>query len=260
MSTVASSPRSRLAGDPAGREARIDLLAGAVPVLAIGALAGVAAGRDPTFALWALLVYAVAGATILRTRPERFPGRGMGGANRVTLARLVLSTPIAAFLLHPAPLGAGARWWIVGLGTAALILDGVDGWWARRTGTGTDFGARFDMETDAALLLVLSGLAWRSGAVGPWVWGIGALRYAFVAAGAAFPALRGELGPSLRRKVVCVIQGIALLVALGPIIPSRVAVPVVAVALASLCVSFVIDTVALLRAPSAQASDSSIAA
>ncbi len=41
------------------------------------------------------------------------------------------------------------------LAVPALILDGVDGWVARRTGTANDAGARLDMEVDAALILVL---------------------------------------------------------------------------------------------------------
>jgi phosphatidylglycerophosphate synthase len=36
------------------------------------------------------------------------------------------------------------------LSTAVLMLDGVDGRVARRTGSQTGFGARFDMELDAA--------------------------------------------------------------------------------------------------------------
>ena len=41
-------------------------------------------------------------------------------------------------------------------------LDGVDGWLARRSGIASAFGARFDMEIDALLILVLAVLAWRS--------------------------------------------------------------------------------------------------
>ncbi|GAA4940924.1 hypothetical protein GCM10023238_03240 [Streptomyces heliomycini] len=44
----------------------------------------------------------------------------------------------------------------MGLTAVALILDGVDGKVARRTGTSTPLGARFDMEVDAFLILVLS--------------------------------------------------------------------------------------------------------
>ena len=51
----------------------------------------------------------------------------------------------------------------------AAILDLADGWVARRTGTATAVGARFDMEVDALLILVLSALVWRYGVTGPWV-------------------------------------------------------------------------------------------
>ena len=49
----------------------------------------------------------------------------------------------------------------------ALLLDAVDGGVARRTGTVSGFGARFDMEVDAFLILVLSGyVAGRLGGLG----------------------------------------------------------------------------------------------
>jgi phosphatidylglycerophosphate synthase len=201
------------------------------------------------FPLRVFAVYASVGLLILLTRPTGFPGRGMGAANRVTLLRIVVALPVAGFALQGGSLGETVRWWIVGLGTIALVLDGVDGWVARRTGSGSDFGARFDMETDALLLLVLSVLAWRSGQVGAWVLGIGAMRYLFVAAGAAVERLRQPLPPSLRRKAVCVVQGIALLVCLGPIVPSDLARLVAGLALAALGASFALDTWWLMRSP-----------
>ena len=42
------------------------------------------------------------------------------------------------------------------LSSVALALDGVDGQVARRTRTVSALGARFDMEVDAFLVLVLS--------------------------------------------------------------------------------------------------------
>ena len=251
MSTLVSS------AETAHRAVLGDLLRAFPPALVLGVLVGRALERGASVPLWVLAVYLGVAVTILLARPARLPGRGLGAANRVTLARVVLSLPLAALLLDPAGFGTGARWWVVGLGTVALALDGVDGWVARRTGTGTAFGARFDMETDALLLLVLSGLAWRSGQVGAWVFGIGALRYLFVAAGAVLPALRGQLAPSMRRKVICVVQGVALLVAVGPVVPGPLATGVVASALALLIWSFAIDTRALLRAPVDQAAASS---
>ena len=127
------------------------------------------------------------------------------------------------------------------LATVVMILDGVDGRIARRTGTQTVFGARFDMELDAALILALSVLVWAGGRVGAWCLLIGLMRYLFVGASRLWPALASELPESLRRKVVCVVQGIVLLVALGPIIPGSVATAVVAGGLAALLYSFAVD-------------------
>ena len=97
---------------------------------------------------------------------------------------------------------------LVGLAVVALVLDGVDGWVARRTGTVSALGARFDMEVDAFLILVLS--VYVAGSVGPWVLAIGAARYAFWAAGAAGAvAARGRCrratgaSPSPRSRASC---------------------------------------------------------
>jgi len=154
---------------------------------------------------------------------------------------------MAALSIHPEALGEGGRWAVVGVGTLIMVLDGVDGWVARRTDSVSVYGARFDMETDAFLMLVLSVFVWTEGRAGVWVLLIGAMRYLFVGAAWIWPALRGELFHSLRRKVVCVVQGIALLVCLGPIVPGWLAVASAAVALASLTWSFGVDTVWLLR-------------
>ena len=43
------------------------------------------------------------------------------------------------------------------------------------------FGARFDMETDAATVFGLSLLVWLCDQAGPWVLAIGLMRYIFVA-------------------------------------------------------------------------------
>ena len=173
--------------------------------------------------------------------------KGLGPANRVTLARLLLIVPLGALTLHPEALQAMARWWIVSLGTLAMVLDGVDGWVARRTGSGSRFGARLDMESDAGLILLLSILVWQSGQAPAWVILMGAMRYLFVAAGRVEPALRAALPESMRRKVVCVVQGVTLLVALGPIIPPALATFAVGTGLVLLLWSFGVDTVWLLR-------------
>ena len=84
----------------------------------------------------------------------------------------------------------------VALAASVAVLDGVDGWLARRTRMASAFGARFDMETDAALILVLAVLAWQFGRAGAWVLACGLLRYAFVGAGVLWPWLRSPCRPA----------------------------------------------------------------
>src|SRR5687768_16547061 len=97
--------------------------------------------------------------------------RTLGAANRVTLTRATLVGGVTA-LVADALVGSANIPAIVGLAVVALILDGVDGWVARRTRTVSALGARFDMEVDAFLIFMLSVYA--AGSVGPWVLAIGA--------------------------------------------------------------------------------------
>lgn len=229
------------------RRAGGDLAAGAPLLLACAFATQRLAGLPAAYLLQAAALYALLAALVVRHVPDALPGRGLGPANRITLGRAALALAIMPLALRPGPLGAPVYWWIIGVSTAAMVLDGFDGWAARRTGTATPFGARFDVEVDAALLMALSVLVWRSGAAGPWVLLIGGIRYLFVAAGRVRPALRGALPPRRRRKAIAVVQGVALLVALGPIIPPWLAVGGAAGALALLVWSFAVDVRWLLR-------------
>ena len=97
----------------------------------------------------------VATWAVLSARPTPARADRFGPANRVTLARAALVGGVTALVADPsaepaAADGAGA------LTAVALILDAVDGKVARRTGTLRALGARFDMEVDAFLILVLS--------------------------------------------------------------------------------------------------------
>ncbi|WP_433226549.1 CDP-alcohol phosphatidyltransferase family protein [Actinomadura formosensis] len=164
---------------------------------------GLAVGAGYALASWVLLTRA-------------FRRRTLGPADHVTLARVVLTGGVAALAAaHPA--GAGSTAALVAVASAALVLDGVDGRVARRTGTASRLGARFDMETDALLVLVLSvQVAWSAGA---WVLAIGAMRYVFGAAAWVAPWLRADLRPSAARKAVAVVQGVVLVVAASGAVP-----------------------------------------
>lgn len=225
----------------------LDLGAGALAAALVAAATWSALDVTATYPLRVMGLYAAGAGLILLTVPRNLRGRGLGAANRITLARLVLLIGLAPLAGGDAPLGDAGRWWVIGVGTLVMVLDGFDGWIARRTGTASEYGARFDMETDAFLMLALSVLVWTEGRVGAWVMLIGAMRYLFVAAGSVLPALRADLFPSVRRKVACVIQGIALLVCLGPVVPRPLVGAVAALALTTLTWSFAVDTVWLLR-------------
>ena len=84
--------------------------------------------------------------------------------------------------------------------------------------------------------------------VGPWALAIGLMRYAFVAASWMRPALREPLAFSQFRRLVGGGHGVALLIALVPVISVPSAAAVVALALALLVVSFGRDVVHLERA------------
>lgn len=65
---------------------------------------------------------------------------------------------------------------------AAWALDGLDGWLARRLKQDSPFGALFDQETDALLVLLLCVELVVTRGFGPWVLIAGALRYVLVLA------------------------------------------------------------------------------
>ncbi len=164
----------------------------------------------------------------------------LGPADRVTLARATLSCALAALVTDTA-LGSPTSALVVPLAVVALALDAVDGRVARSTGTVTAFGARFDGEADAFLLLVLSVHV--AGSYGRWVLAIGAARYAFGVAGWAWPWLRATLPPRYWRKVVAAVQGVVLTVAAAGVLPTAWAYAALGAALALLTESFGRDVV-----------------
>ena len=124
-----------------GQLAVLSVVAGTVGLGATGWLVGTAYGLVTA----AGLVHGL----------NRSGSGALGAANRVTLARATLVGGVTA-LVADAPVVSANVAAVVGLAVVALVLDAVDGWVARRTGTVSALGARFDMEVDAFLILVLS--------------------------------------------------------------------------------------------------------
>ncbi|MEN3308234.1 MAG: hypothetical protein V7603_4436 [Micromonosporaceae bacterium] len=181
------------------------------------------------------LAYGAVMCTVLSRGLGQAGARGLGPADWVTLTRATLAGGVAALTVdsfdRPAPVAV-----LVTLAAVALVLDGVDGQVARRTGTVTALGARFDMEVDAFLVLVLSVHV--APALGAWVLTFGLMRYAFVVATWALPWMRGSLPPRYWRKVVAATQGVVLVVATARVLPTPLLVAALIAALAMLVESF----------------------
>ncbi len=204
------------------------------------------------FAAGCFLTYGGVGAVIVARINAFHPYPGFGEANVVTLARLVLTSLFAGLAVEtsvsPAALAPAVAWSFGATALVILVLDGFDGMIARGLNQVSPFGSRFDMETDALQILVLSVIAYTLGKAGAWVLIGGFLRYIYIVAGWMWPALARPLPPSFRRKAICVIQSGALVVLLAPIIVPPVSTVVGFVALALLIFSFGRDVVWSLRA------------
>lgn len=193
-------------------------------------------------------VFALVGLALLMAWRRRGPETGrFGPANTVTLFRAVLVALTAGALGQPD--GAAGMWPIVAFASAALLLDGVDGWLARRGNCASAFGARFDQETDALLILVLSLLVLQTGKAGAWVLAAGLMRYAFVAAAHVSPRLARALPPSRRRQTICVVQVVALILCLAPVVTPPVSTALAAASVLLLALSFAVDIRWLLEQP-----------
>jgi phosphatidylglycerophosphate synthase len=172
--------------------------------------------------------------TATRARPRR-TGPAIGPASWITLARATLAVGVAALaadsFTHDTPVAL-----LVTLAAVALVLDAVDGAVARRTGTATAMGARFDGEVDAFLILALS--VYVAHTLGPWVLAIGAARYLFLAGEWLVPWMRVPLPPRRWRRLVAATQGVVLTVAAAGVLPRALTQALLVAALALLAVSF----------------------
>jgi phosphatidylglycerophosphate synthase len=225
----------------------IDLGAGAIP--AAGLAIWLADPRQGSWwpALAALAVYSLVVAVVSTSLASTRQGSAAWGwANRITLSRAAMACALAGMLVEPS-LFVEHAWPVIALTGLSLALDGLDGWVARRLQETSEFGARFDMETDAALIVVLCCALWLSGLAPAWVLAIGLMRPLFVLAGLALPWLSRPLPERFRRKLVCVFQVGVLPVALLPFLPAALRLTFLAGALLALAVSFAIDIAWLYR-------------
>jgi phosphatidylglycerophosphate synthase len=231
-STATTTPsRAPFAGF-AAQLVLIALLAGTAGLTLTGGFAGI--------------VYGVVLCAVLGTALDRAGMTFLGWANLVTFGRAILTGGVTALVASSVQGHGVPVWLLVTIASVALAMDGVDGQVARRTGTTSALGARFDMEVDAFLILVLS--VYTAFSYGWWALAIGAFRYAFVAASWALPWLNAALPPRFSRKVVAAQQGVLLAIVATGLLPDWASVLLLAVALGSLSWSFGRDIAWLYKA------------
>lgn len=214
--------------------------AGVVALLVVGAVVPLS-----PLAWAAGVAYLALSSLLVSLGLRRRGATRFGAANAVTATRSML-VGVATALVVATPAGEpSSTVLLVSIVAVALALDGVDGYVARRTGSVSELGARFDMEVDAFLLLVLS--VHDAAIVGWWVLAIGLMRYAFVVVAWLVPWFGRTLPFRYWRKVVTAACGVALTVVATQLLPPLANVLVAAAALGLLVESFGRDVVWLIR-------------
>ena len=199
----------------------------------------------------AVLSYALVTFLVVTGLSLHAPHRHFGIANSITLSRAAFGVLLLAVAAEEA-LGSGQvlttafRWGLTAAAATALLLDGVDGWVARRNNMTSGFGVRFDMEADGLFLLALALVLIVGGIVGPWVLASGLTYYLFRLAGRFWPVLTAPLFPSWRRKAIFGTQAALLIVAIAPALPLWMAQLSCLTGVALLLYSFSVDIAWLL--------------
>jgi phosphatidylglycerophosphate synthase len=188
-------------------------------LLACGLLGALAA----SLALGGLTPLALAGPLLLGMLAFQLRAFGTTRSrlpNLVTALRVVLTSLLA---LDPGSTLGASRWLQAGVIALVFTLDGLDGRLARRLDASSLQGARFDVEADGYLVLIVCSLHALAG-LGAWVLIGGLLRYAYVLAHWQF---RGREEPRSRyaRYAFCAaLTALTLaLVARGPAGPALAA-------------------------------------
>jgi phosphatidylglycerophosphate synthase len=202
-------------------------------------------GFSSWFVVKAAILFASGAFIVPAAARHGHPFRRFGPANVLTTIRLAGVALVAACIGEATTSGVALG--IAGASTLLAVFDGVDGWLARRSGLTSAFGARFDMEVDALLVMILSLLIWQYGKAPWWIVFAGLLRYVFVVSGWIWPRMRAPLFPSLRRRVICVLQIVGLSVVMLPALVPPASAWLAALLLLALIASFLTDTVFLWR-------------
>jgi len=215
--------------------------------LLIGAIVAIASASllvgFQSSALLAVLAFYISGSLLIIQLFRRgFPHSQLGLGNLITVGRFVLVSALFSVVF-----GLVNPWLVIFLAVLALVLDGFDGFFARRAVKVSEFGARLDMEVDSALAAVLALSLWSSGLVGIEILLLAIPRYLFAFAANFFPWMTSPLPYSLARRVISVIQIASLIGLHAPFLPQVLITPVALIVIGLLIWSFGKDITWLWR-------------
>ncbi|HEX9296505.1 MAG TPA: CDP-alcohol phosphatidyltransferase family protein [Polyangiaceae bacterium] len=181
---------------------------------------------------WPVSLAALVSFAVLLVRERRSWADRLGTTlpNALTALRVVIVAALAIGL-HRAP---GMLWGAVAIGI--FILDGLDGWLARRLGGASAFGAHFDMEADAFFVLAVDVELWMRGQLGVWILGTGLLRYLYVLCIYVVPGRGGEMPRSRLGRHAFTLLAIGLGAALA--LPNALGAVAAALGSAAVVLSF----------------------
>jgi phosphatidylglycerophosphate synthase len=152
-------------------------------VLIVATVVALGAHDTGPFVVAATLSFAV---LLVLCRGGHTPSGAFGTGNAVTALRWLVASCVG---LVP---DAVPTWALGVVAFGVFALDGVDGWLAKRHGEVSEFGAHFDMETDAYFVLLLGIELFTRGRYDLWILVAGLLRYVYVLTLALVPARRGD--------------------------------------------------------------------
>ena len=203
-------------------------------------------GADLAHIAISLLVYGAISGAIVLGLPLHLPHLRFGPANRLSLLRGVIIAVLAGFAWNT-PATPTVEWVVCILAISTLILDGLDGAVARRSGIISTLGARLDCELDGLLTLVLSIIVYSSGRVDAFILLAGSMHYLFFAARFVKLVPTVELPSSFRRQTAGVVSSFLLVVCCAPSMGANIDTALALTAVLLLTSSFASDLATLIR-------------
>ena len=159
---------------------------------------------------------AVAGALSLATcaglqRGRWTPSGRFGIANGLTALRLAMTVALGALCISPPGPAAAA------LALAIFAIDGLDGRVARLRGEVSTFGAYFDMECDALLVLVCALALHQHDRLSAFILVPGLLRYGYLLLLVVLPVPGGETPHTRVERYAFFVLMVSLIASLWPL-------------------------------------------